>query len=67
MEFIEDTLEVLAFKKFQEKAFLQKSYIEYLCTEEDPLARSPGIFLPPFSKTWDHAQIRTIQQWGCMG
>jgi hypothetical protein len=28
-------LEVLAFKNFQDKAFLQKSYFEYLSTDQE--------------------------------
>lgn len=34
-EFINDTLEILAFKKFQDKAFLQKSYFEYLSADQE--------------------------------
>lgn len=34
-EFIDETLEVLTFKKLEEKAFLQKSYFEYLCADQE--------------------------------
>jgi len=34
-QFIDDTLDVLAFKKFQEKAFLKKSFFEYLAADEE--------------------------------